>query len=263
MGGGEGRKGGKRGMRRRGPPRGGEVGGEGEEGGAAGMAAVVAKARAQGWAAGAGGGQGEGARGGGAGVLLRAARASSGLITPAPMDEELHVPLGAGERRVDTAPFLEAQRRRGGADPVQGLPPVRLVFDDPFGRLLGLELELGFDQRDDVGRAGQAGEERLEDHRQGDEGHVHDGQRRPRLEVRGVQVAGVGLLPIDDAGVGAQGGVELPVPHVHGVDLRRAALEQAVGEAAGRRPEVQGRAAAGVDLKASSAPASLRPPRDT
>ena len=53
------------------------------------------------------------------------------------------------------------------------------------------------------------------------------------------QLADVGALHDDDALVVAQPHVELAVAHVDGVDARGAALQQAVGEAAGRRADIE------------------------
>ena len=52
------------------------------------------------------------------------------------------------------------------------------------------------------------------------------------------------------ARVGAQTGVQLAVADVHRVDVRRAPLEQTIGEAAGRRAGVDGAAALDDDGEA-------------
>ena len=83
-------------------------------------------------------------------------------------------------------------------------------------------------------------------------------------EVAGRQVADVGALADLDAGVGAQPLVQLAVADVDGHHRGRAPLEEAVGEPAGRRAEVEG--AAALDRRprtASSAASSFSPPRPT
>ena len=79
-----------------------------------------------------------------------------------------------------------------------------------------------------------------------------------------VSVPRVDLLEHDDARIGAQRPVELAVADVERDHARRAALQQHVGEAAGRGADVERDAAARRSMaKASSACASLRPPRPT
>ena len=58
-------------------------------------------------------------------------------------------------------------------------------------------------------------------------------------QVGGRQIARVDVLEHDDARVGAQAPVELPVADVEGDDLARAALQQHVGEAARGRADVE------------------------
>ena len=56
---------------------------------------------------------------------------------------------------------------------------------------------------------------------------------------------------------------ELATPDIERVDAARTALEQDVGEAAGRGADIEGRHPVGSIPKASSAAASLWPPRLT
>ena len=59
--------------------------------------------------------------------------------------------------------------------------------------------------------------------------------------------------------VGAQAGVQLAVADVHRVDVRRAPLEQTIGEAAGRRAGVDGAAALDDDGEAFECRLELLP----
>ena len=82
-------------------------------------------------------------------------------------------------------------------------------------------------------------------------------------EVRGAadglrrQRARVGALHDDDARVDAELVRELPVPDVDGDDPRGAALQQAIGEAAGRRPEIEATKAAHVERERVERPREL------
>ena len=69
----------------------------------------------------------------------------------------------------------------------------------------------------------------------------------------------VGVGPVDDRDpvVARDAVVELPPPHVDGVDLRRTALEQAVGEAAGGGPHVEAGEAVGIDAEVVERPFEL------
>src|SRR5690606_39628981 len=76
---------------------------------------------------------------------------------------------------------------------------------------------------------------------------IGDDEREGLAQVARREVADVAALADLDAGVGAQPLVELPVADVHGDDLRRAPLQQAVGEPAGRGAGVERPPAPGVD----------------
>ena len=79
-----------------------------------------------------------------------------------------------------------------------------------------------------------------------------------------VSVARVHALEHDDARIVAQPRVELPVADVDGDHARRAALEQDVGEAAGRGADVEAVEPGRVDAEQRRAPcASFSPPRET
>ena len=83
--------------------------------------------------------------------------------------------------------------------------------------------------------------------------------------LAGPQLADVDPLQHGDPRIGAQRPGELAVADVDGDDVRGAGPQQHVGEAAGGGAGVQAAApgdAAGR-AKAASAPASLRPPRET
>ena len=106
-------------------------------------------------------------------------------------------------------------------------------------------LELRLDQGDGVTAGFQVGKWLGQGQRKGDKGHI-DNQQVHRLgQLEGK--ARVQLLDADDAGIAAQGVGELAVAHVNGVDAGCAALQQAVGETAGRRANVEGDEARRVD----------------
>ncbi len=71
------------------------------------------------------------------------------------------------------------------------------------------------------------------------------------------QSARVGALHDDDARVDAELVSELSVPHVDGHDPGGAALQQTIGEAAGRRSEIEAAKAAHVDRERVERPREL------
>ena len=81
-----------------------------------------------------------------------------------------------------------------------------------------------------------------------------------RKGKRGIsQITGVQPLHDQDAGVLAQAPVELPVTDVDRDHHRRSALEQAVGEAAGRGADVEAATPVDVDLELGESVLELDP----
>ncbi len=70
-----------------------------------------------------------------------------------------------------------------------------------------------------------------------------------RCKILAGQIAGVGFFHDHHARVLAQFPRQLALAHVHGKHLYRAALQQAVREAAGGRPEINRGEAGDVELK--------------
>ena len=101
-------------------------------------------------------------------------------------------------------------------------------------------LELRLHEQHEVGVGGGAAHERGRDGAQRDEGQVGDREVDRAADVLGLEVAGVGALEHRDPRVGAQRPRELTTPDVDREHRRRAGLEQAVGEPAGRRAEIEG-----------------------
>ena len=65
-------------------------------------------------------------------------------------------------------------------------------------------------------------------------------KRRKRLRKRGGrEVAGIGFLHDDDARILAEFPGKLAVPDIHGINLGRAVLQEAIGESAGGSAQVQ------------------------
>ena len=144
-------------------------------------------------------------------------------------------------------------------------PPVyrRVAHHAPLPHLRRPGLELGLDQGHHVPSGARRPRDRRQHQAQGDEGHVHRGQVDLLREIAGDQVAHVAPLQHHHPRVLAQGPGQEPLPHVHGEDPPRPALQEAIGEAPGAGPGVQGHQPGGVDPEAVEGVGQLQPPRLT
>ncbi len=187
-------------------------------------------------------------------------------LTPALLgvDEHLAVALRARHGRVGRAQHPAPRRLDDLDDPAHRVLPRRLVAHDPAGSDAGAtHLELRLDHHHGTPAPRETGHHRAPDRADRDEGEVTRHEvRRPR-EVAGCEVPRVGALHDRDARVLAQPPVELAVAHVQGDHARRPAAQQAVGEPAGGRAEVEGVDAGDVDGQGVERARELEPaPRD-
>src|SRR5688572_18909659 len=155
-------------------------------------------------------------------------------------NQEFDIPLRAGDgawRHPQHAPAPPLQPvRRFGAD---ALVDGRVADHSAFADLVAIRLELRLDQRNQpASRPGKC-ERRVEHLGERNEAGVADDQVDRLADDVGGQVAGVGLLVDDDAQVLAQLPGELVGADVDREHLHRPALEQYVGEAAGRGADVE------------------------
>ena len=123
----------------------------------------------------------------------------------------------------------------------------RRVADDAVIRPAAARLELRLDERHDVSPMGERGDHRREDELERDERDVDRGKRDRLGKRRRGQGARVRALHRDDARVASQRFGELPASHVESVDAGRTALQEDVGEAAGRGADVEAHEPARVD----------------
>ena len=124
-------------------------------------------------------------------------------------------------------------------------------------------LELRLHHGNDIGVRRRAGHQRGQHRRQRDERQVGDDEVDRAADGVGGQRADVGALHHHHRGVGAQRPGQLAVADVGGDHLAGPAIQQHLGEAAGRRAGVQAAPASTGTSKASRAPISLCAPRDT
>jgi hypothetical protein len=135
--------------------------------------------------------------------------------------------------------------RRG--HPVDGLHAERVVAHHAALHQRRPELELRLHHRQHLGPGREHLTHRGEHLAQTDEAHVDDHQRDGLGHHLAQSQARVHALPREHPGVGPEALVELVMPHVHRPHPRRAALQQQVGEATRRRPEVEAHPPRGVD----------------
>ena len=161
------------------------------------------------------------------------------------MQQELAVPLGAQDRRLDELNVRAPQfLHRLGYSGDRHLLRQRIAHDAAFADLLAAGLKLRLHQHHQFATSRRRARRYTAQHGwenecSRDEGNIH-GDKADRLRVRrirpdllGRKVASVGFLQQLDSRVAAQSRINLPVTGVHGDDFGRATLQEAVGEAAG------------------------------
>ncbi len=101
-------------------------------------------------------------------------------------------------------------------------------------------LELGFDQGHQLGVASGQRERYGQHLQQADEAGITDDQGGRRGYLFGRQLARVGLFQIDDARIGGDARVHLPLPYVYRKNLGCAAIQTDLGEATCRCANIHG-----------------------
>lgn len=163
------------------------------------------------------------------------------------MDEVFEITVSAPERRFDgredsptgaRCPLDELAEDAG----VDG----GVADDAAAGDIGGAGFELGFEEDDAGSGEGEAHRCRGEDFAQRNEREVGD-EEVERREFG--KVAGVGAFEEGDARVVAEALVELGAADIDGEDRSGAALEEAIGEAAGGGAEVEAAKAGDIDFE--------------
>src|SRR5215207_7068481 len=167
------------------------------------------------------------------------------LLAVDEVQEELTIPLGPRQTRVydptSLGPPGQGRLRRVAEDSgVDGR-----VADNALRRIAATGLELRLDQDDRLPAGAGERERRRQRLVDADEGDVRDDEVRRVRQLS--ELACVRPLEHGDPRVFADPGVQLSVADVERDHPRGPALEEDVGEAAGRGAEVQGVAARGVD----------------
>ena len=164
-------------------------------------------------------------------------------------EQKFDVPLSAGDRRDGVGADLEAERARGGAHLGQRARPRRLVaHDPPFSDVGPPHLELRLDRARSPAPPAWPTAAAPAAPAQRDERHVDD-DRSTRAGSRSGGAVRMSSVDHPHPRIRRHLPVELPVPHVDAVDARRPALQQAVGETARRRPDVERGEPARIDAE--------------
>lgn len=124
---------------------------------------------------------------------------------------------------------------------------MRIPDDAALADLAAFEFELGFDEADEVTAGCQDGKGAGQDEVEGDEGDIDNDDGGGFSGVGKGEVAAIEFFPGDDAGILAQFPGELVRADIEGVDAEGAALEEAIGEAAGRSADIDGDFVLGID----------------
>ncbi len=164
------------------------------------------------------------------------------------MHEDLAVPLASGDARGDHAHDAEALRDESLRHRDDGLRSGRGIADDPArADRVAPGLELRLHERDDVPAVAQVRKRRREREAQRDERDIGDDEVDALRELEALPH--VHALARDHPWVLAQRPVELAAADVHRMDAQRAALQERVGEAAGRGADIERDASANVDAQ--------------
>ena len=107
--------------------------------------------------------------------------------------------------------------------------------------------ELWLDQDDEISAGRSEVDQMTGDRTNGDEGQISDDECPGATQRPGVGVADVGALVDRDARVGPEPLVQLVSANINGDDLRGTALQNTIGETAGRRTGVDHPKAGDVD----------------
>ncbi len=157
------------------------------------------------------------------------------------------MPFGPGSPEGAKPRIGEPQLAGRGGDAEDGLAAVGGVADDPPADPLTAELELRLDHRQSLAARRQAGGHGGQDLGERDEGDVDRRQAGREGKRRRGELTCVEALDHGHPRVLAERVGDLAVGDVDGRDAGGAALEQAVGEAAGRGADVEAVAARDLD----------------
>jgi hypothetical protein len=171
------------------------------------------------------------------------------ILRYAEPEEKLAVTGGADQRGADHASDAEIVVVGPGGDTGNGAGVDGGIANDAtLFDLVTTGLELWFNKDEEVRAGFERTEDGGEDGGGGDEGDVHDEERRGLGER--LEFAGVGALDDVDARVIAKADGDLAVADIDGGDVGGAVLEQAIGEAAGGCTNIEAAAALDGDAGA-------------
>ena len=185
--------------------------------------------------------------------------ASTSRRPAARVREELDVAVGAAQRRGHERAHAEAERVERADDLAQHRAVHDRVADDAaLADVLAAGLELRLHQQHELGIGGGEREQVGRDGPQRDEREVGDAQVGRRIDRARLELAHVRALHHRDARVVAQRPRELTAADVDRDDVRGAVPQQAVGEAARRRADVDRAGAGDVDRERGERARELR-----
>src|SRR5579863_8219029 len=169
------------------------------------------------------------------------------LILAAGMKEKLPIAFSSQDRAGDDA-TVEPLGLDGGAHTIAGgQMQLRIAHDAALADLAAPDFELGLHQDHQFSARGEQRHDGRDQQRGGNEAGVAHGQVEPHWKILGSKISRVHAFADHHAWVVAQLPIELAVANVDRPHARCAALEQAIGEAAGGGADVETNAALDVD----------------
>ncbi len=167
------------------------------------------------------------------------------------MEEGFPVSFRPGQHAFAFGQDVEPRRTHRSRRARNRLGARRFVTDHALAarRLLAAHLELRLDERDEVAGVAGALRDRWKQLAQGYERRVDDGDVAMAADGLRRQDPCVGPLHDENARVDPELVRQLAVAHVHGDDHGRTALQEAVGESARRRAEIEAARTSHVEPK--------------
>lgn len=157
------------------------------------------------------------------------------------MDEELPIPVGAGDRGGDGSDSADARAlQRGYRLLDRPLVDFRVTHHTALADKILANLELRFHQQNPVGAVRAEGAQWFGDDPDRDERQVGEDDIKRRTEQLGIGMADIGALDDLDPIVAPQAMVELAVADVERNDAVRSPLQETVGEPSGRSTYIDG-----------------------
>src|SRR5665213_2731070 len=154
-------------------------------------------------------------------------------------DEKLDIAVAALDRRWKYLDRGASERSHEGCDVVANFLVHHRIADDAALGMFSRRLDLRLDQRQQMRRRSRQRQRDRQHGLQRNEADVDDDDVGPHRQTLALEAADIGLLDRNHLGMAVQRWMQLPAPDVDGKYQAGAVGEQDLGEAPGRRADVE------------------------